>query len=1018
MRTSTLLFGVAAAAMAVMETPASAQSLDQVRNFDIPSQPIADALITFSRQSNVQVISPSSGASGQRAQAIKGTFTARVAIDRILEGTSLQWRAVDAGSIIVEQRKPGLQDGPKIALAAQPIAPSIPVSAAPEPAAVAAEEEEEIVIQGIRASLDAAAEIKRNSSAIVDAINAEDAGKFPDTNIAESVQRITGVQINRTRGEGRTVNIRGLPDVFTLVTFNGRSLPNAIGASAGNRSFDFSLLASEFIRTLQVYKSPTSDLDEGGLSGVVNVQTPRALDIGKRVFSATAQAVYESNAGKAAPRLSALYADNFADGRLGITLGASYLRRKAETHGSNLNMTVRTERDGTPAGSGPDDLNGNGVIEPDLGVRITQGQFYNIYMEDHERMSALGSIQFEASDALTLWAESLYSKVDVFSLNAENIQNFHSSDRVIGATTETLEDGIPTATTLQVIGLDLRNGGRGEDRNGYIWSNSAGAKFETDRWLLNVEGSHSRSQQTLSNLNFGTVGLPNATFSVSPGDAIPSVTYQDGFETERLNPELFRLLTLNGAFNRRTRDELWNLKLDVRYELGDKGITALSAGAKYQNREQFQDNNQLTVSAARVSELYGGLPPGPIPGSFSAAPFMVPVGPSSGSFLGSYKGDAVFPTHWLSADAQSFIEQFTDEELIAAGNFTNDATGIIDVKERTFAGYVRADFAWARLSGNVGLRAVQTKQSTVGVSPDLTAITIEIDAGLVTRVPPAEPVTVDRSYWDFLPSLNLKYEVTDDLIVRFSANRTMARPNLAQISPTTTANGRTLTIVRNNPDLDPFRADNADATIEWYFADGALLGSAIFYKKIKSLIRNQSTIRSLPVTYLRADGSTLVADLDWTFNELVNGSGVTVKGIELYYQQAFTFLPAPFDGLGTLLNYTYIDNSDPLQLTAASKHNYNVTGYYEKGPVGVRLSYSWRAGFLNSVAELPDLSTEERPFGSLDGSINVKITDRFSATIEAVNILDADESTRFINGLPDTYYDTGRRFFVGVRYAL
>ncbi|MGE4323777.1 MAG: TonB-dependent receptor plug domain-containing protein, partial [Sphingobium sp.] len=224
----------------------------------------------------------------------------------------------------------------------------------------------EIIVQGIRAGLDRSLSVKRNADSVVDAISAEDIGHFPDVNIAESVQRISGVQINRVRGEGRSVNIRGLPSDFTQTTLNGRVLPNASGDSAGSRTFDFSILPPEFVRTLSVYKSPTADLDEGGLAGTVDVRTPRPFDINKRVLSASAQAEYETNSGKASPRISGFYSDTFADDRLGVSLGLSYTRRRPQTQNASLGYT--TAREGS--GVAPADLNGDGTIDNSLTVRF------------------------------------------------------------------------------------------------------------------------------------------------------------------------------------------------------------------------------------------------------------------------------------------------------------------------------------------------------------------------------------------------------------------------------------------------------------------------------------------------------------------------------------------------------------------------------------------------------------------------------------------------------------------------
>lgn len=874
-------------------------------------------------------------------------------------------------------------------------------------------EGDEIVVQGIRGGLDRSLSVKRNADSVVDAISSEDVGHFPDVNIAESVQRISGVQINRVRGEGRSVNIRGLPSNFTQTTLNGRVLPNASGDSAGSRTFDFSILPPEFVRTLSVYKSPTPDLDEGGLAGIVDVQTPRPFAIGKRVLSAAAQAEYETNSGKASPRLSAFYSDTFAEDRFGISLGASYTRRQPQTQSAILGYT--TAREGS--GVAPADLNGDGVINRNLTVRFPNQSNYYQYDEDNQRLSGIASLQYRASDTLTLSLDGLYSRLKVEAVTNEFLQIFANARNVVSATTQVL-DGLPTVTQLRVSDLDVRGGGRFEDRVSNTYSLVGGAHFETDEWKASFEGSYADSKQHLDNLNVANIAVGEGEIISNPGESIWSTHYFNGFDAARLDPNSYRVASLNGALNRRSSDRLWDIRSDIAREFSDEGLTTFRMGFRYSDRQIYQDNHALTVQAAGVSALNGGLPAGPIAGSFSAAPFMHLIKSGKGNYLGSYGGDALFADTWLASDTRSFISKFSDAQLIAAGAYTNDATGITDVAEQQLAAYVRGDFVFGNLSGNVGFRVARTHQASVGVSPDLAAITVEPDAGNITRVPASAPVTVEREYWDFLPAFNIKWQATDSLLLRFSASRTMTRPNLNQISPTTVASGTARTITQNNPDLDPFRANNVDATVEWYFNRDALIGGSLFYKDIRSIIRNQTTVQPVPVTFVYSNGNRVSSDLDFTVSNLVNGNGVTVKGFELYYQQAFRFLPQPFDGLGAVANYTFIDNSDPTQLTAASRNNYNLTGYYEKGPLGVRLSYSWRSGFLSAASVLPALSQYTGAYGTLDGSVNLKLNERFSIVIEAVNLLDTDEKVRSTNGLPQSYLDAGKRIFGGVRFAL
>ena len=882
-----------------------------------------------------------------------------------------------------------------------------------------------IIITGIRAGLDRAIAIKRESDTIVDAISAEDVGKFPDVNVAESVQRITGVQINRVRGEGREVNIRGLPSNFTEVTINGRQLPNANGDSAGSRTFDLSVLAPEFIRTLSVYKESTADLTEGGLSGTVDVHTPHPFDIGKRLIAGSIQGEYESNSHQVSPTASAFFSDTFADNRLGISLGFSYMERRPSSQGASIGYTTATEQSGIPAGSGPDDLNGDGTIEPTQSVRFPNQSNYYIYHERDQRISGIGSLQYRASDALTLSLDGFYSKLKYKDSTSEFLQIFANANHVLNAQTINYE-GLPTTTQLTVADLDMRGGSRLEDRQGTNYQVAGNAKYDANGWTVTLDGAYSHSHEHYNNLNVADIATGQAQFNVEPGDPLWSIQYQNGFDRARLDPNSYRVASLNGPFNRTSSDNLWEGRADVKRDFGKQGLTSISFGFHFTDRSIYRDNPQLTISAAGVSQLYAsinngvGLPAGPTAGSFSAAPFMELITPGNGNFLGTYNGNAAFAKSWIASNTDKFISNFTDAQLIAAskvagGSLTNLATGIVDVSERTYGGYGRADFAFGKLTGNIGLRIVGTEQSTVGASPDLTGIVIKPDAGNTTTVPAAAAVSVSHSYVDFLPSLNLKYDATDKLVLRFAVSRTTTRPDLTQISPSSTVNGPARTVTQNNPYLNPYRATNLDISAEWYFNADGLLGATAFYKNLDSLVRPITTVQSLPITYVYSDGHTQAASADFNVSSLTNGGGVTVKGVEVYYQQAFRFRPKPLDGLGTQLNYTFIDNSDPTQLTATAKNNFNATVYYEKGPVGVRLSYAWRGSYLSSVAILPGLSVYNSAFGSLDGSVTVRLTKWASATLQAVNLLDATEKQYYVGGLPDSYFRNGKRIFGGIR---
>ncbi|MDH7975324.1 TonB-dependent receptor [Sphingomonas sp. AR_OL41] len=876
----------------------------------------------------------------------------------------------------------------------------------------------DIIVTGIRGSLTRAVDIKREAPSMVDAISAEDVGKFPDTNIAESVQRITGVQINRTRGEGRTVNIRGLPANFTLTTLNGRLLPNALSnaTQASTRTFDFSIMAPEFVRTLEVSKSPTADMEDGGLAGNVNIKTPRALSSNKMILSGSLKGEYASNNGLISPQGSIIFADKLFDGRLGITAGFSYTRRRSETHQVSQFYTTAPEAAGR-------DFDGNGVIDPTKTYRVLASGFYSNFLEDSKRLGAIGSIEFQATDSLRFTLDGFYSRLRLTNMQNQHLHFNQMNTVVVSSQVQTLE-GMPTVTSTRLANLDLRDIGRIEARTGYISNYVGGFEWKRDGWKISVDGSYGKSAQTRSNLGLANQVINNvagsSTGEVSytglPGDIIGTTTYYNGFDTARLNPANFRLLSINGEFNRRSEDRIYDFHADIRREFSGSFVTAIMAGAQYSDRAIYQDNYALNVPLAGLKSLRPDTPAGKLAGSLSAAPYMVPVSSSNGAFLGSYKGAATFPDTWLAADYRIFLNGASNATLAAAGQVTNDASGIIDVREKVLAGYVRADFKTDNLVGNIGLRVVRTRQASVGAVPNFNGITVDAEGGNVLRLPVSTATAVSKSYTDWLPSFNVKYDATSNLAIRFAASRTMTRPNMVDISPSATASFFSLTIVKNNPLLDPFRSNNLDLSFEYYFGKGGLLGASFFYKNLVSLVRRQVTIQTYAVTFLRSSGNT-VENRDFAVSELVNGAGVKVKGVELYYQQAFTGLPAPFDGLGTIINYTFIDNSDPNQLTAASKHNFNAIAYYEKGPIGVRFSYSWRAGYLLTAPSFPVMGERAKPYGQLDASLALKITDRFSATFEALNLTDADDVTVYTTGLPDVYTDSGRRFTAGLRFS-
>jgi iron complex outermembrane receptor protein len=325
------------------------------------------------------------------------------------------------------------------------------------------------------------------------------------------------------------------------------------------------------------------------------------------------------------------------------------------------------------------------------------------------------------------------------------------------------------------------------------------------------------------------------------------------------------------------------------------------------------------------------------------------------------------------------------------------------------------------IKGNVGVRFVSTEETASGYSPNLNSI--EYDAqGSTTVIPDVTAVTDKHSYNNVLPNLNVTYSVTPKLLLRLGIAETMTRADLSQLAPNTTVSAGVQSISEGNPDLKPYTALQFDGSAEWYFAKTGLISVALFDKQVKNFIQNASFTETLNVKYVQGGGTIA---LPFSVFQPVNSTTATsVKGVEFGYQQGFTFLPAPFDGLGALFNYTYI-TADPIVVTSGqpavplsglSNNNYNLVGYYEKGKIGVRLAYNYRGNYVVDPSSYFGDGDYRKAYGQLDVSGTFHVTSQIDLTAEALNvtnsaIIDVDKY-----GINRGYEQFGTTFMLGAHY--
>ncbi|MBL4837573.1 MAG: TonB-dependent receptor [Kordiimonadaceae bacterium] len=1042
-----VLFGVSL--LAITDVKAE----DKRYEFDIPKQTVNLTLGQIAQTSKTSLLLPYDRVKAIVANRLSGKFSLEKALEIALANTGLK-ASINNDNVIVVSFVTGIKNNKEeqqmngkfsrnILLGTTALVSAV-VNGSVQAQDPASTEEafEEIVVTGIRGGLQRAVDTKRNSISFVDAISSTELGRFPDENVAESLQRITGIQINRVRGEGSTVNIRGLPADFSRVQLNGRSVANSSFGFGGDapgstsRSFDFQLLPSEFVSSLEVVKSPTADMEEGGLSGTVNVRTARPLTIGEQRLALSSFASWESNSGKVAPRLSGLYSNTFADDRLGVLVAGAYTERRPETHRILMSSyRALNELDGGSAtNSLPADFNGDGEIT-DTFVNVPRGTRTEILREDRKRASLAAVVEYDATDNLRLFVEGFYSKLNVES---ESLENLHLLFQATGdnfdpsGTQVTTIDGVDPSLPLfgnefgLVLGLDnadIRGNSRTEQRKAETYSITAGGEYTKGPWTVNAEFNYSNSDQLADNLNLAQIQRFGITTILVPGAEIPGITYNAESDARRLDPNQGIVASVNGPFERLSTDEIVEGALDIEKAIYDNIITSVKFGVKFTDRQQFADGRTLVVPAADFGPLAGLEATTAQASGFNVAPYTQLVTPGRGDFLGTYSGDVPFVSEWIATDTLAVLDDFTTEELVAAGFINENQASWVDVKEKVFSAYAMANFEdeSGRITGNFGVRLVHTKQDSVGIAPDLDNLRFLSDAGGTIDVPSAGDINVSRSYTEILPSLNVKFSLSDDLQLRFAASRTMARPSLQQLSPSTSVAGVSRIITANNPNLDPFIASNLDFGVEYYFGSGGALTVAFFHKDLATLVVADSSSEFIDLIFVSsATTEETVITEEFTVNSLVNDEGVTIKGFEIGYQQALDLLPAPFNNLGVQANYTFIDNSKPNVLTAASKHNFNISGWYESDDVAVRLSYTWRDRFVSQGLPFGGnglgLMTEVR--ASLDANITYNVTDYASIVFEAINLLQGvDRKSTILGGLPVDYLDTGRRLMIGGRVS-
>jgi TonB-dependent receptor len=834
-------------------------------------------------------------------------------------------------------------------------APAPTVVVAPDPAPVptvawVAADHFQTVLFGVRPSLASAQETKRARLEMVDSVVATDIQKLPDVSVSDALSRVTGVQVARDRGEGGVVAIRGLTQMVS--TLNGREV---FTAGAG-RNLDFTDVPSELLSRVDVYKTASADLLEGGIGGLVDLRTRRPFDFKRGHAAGSARLIYASLAEEARPQVSFLASDRwrFSGGRhLGALVSVAYQDRPyREDLKSAGNPIARSD------------------LVPGTTVTVPNGTSETTSVGTRRRLGGYGIVQARPSERTEVYADGSWVEFRTRQISHQ-----------INATTPPASSD-PNAPAFEPGSVTLFPGTR--DVRSITWRNApvsvlsfardtldrtyqlgAGGSWTGDRLSVRTDVSRTHS---VNRLDFSGFFL-SAQASQFSQDVSPRVPRTGIAGTDLLDPASFRVAGV--AYRVLPYEgELDAARLDADYRLDLGPLRKVGAGVRVARRRA--DNGTGLIWGDTT--IAGGLAATSVPGHLATDPY-VPFFPGSTSIGPHLVGNAD-----VLRDQAGLRSAFgVGAPVPTAG----DPAGTWQIREDTLATYGQLGLAWTRVDGSVGLRVIRTRETVSG--HERMASTGAVEA-----------IDVGTGYTDWLPSLTLRCGLGAGVYVRGAASRTITRPNFDSLSPSLVLNQNSINPSLNqgssgNPALRPVRSDNLDLAVEGYFGTSTSVYVAGFLKEVDGFILTSSA----PEEY---DGVT------YQVSRPRNANRASIRGAEVGYQQFYSFLPGVLRGLGLQANYTLVwsETRDPVlggsvALQNLSKHSANLVGMYELGPVSARAAFNWRSRFLSgatSIVNVGTLPVYTRPYGWLDASMTYRLG-AFSVALEGVNLLQTIRSSEY-----------------------
>jgi len=821
---------------------------------------------------------------------------------------------------------------------------------------------EEVIVTGMRASYERSMDIKRDGQGVVDAISAEDIGKMPDTNLAESLQRITGVSIDRVNGEGSRVTVRGFGPDYNVITLNGRKMPAANiedsgVASRNGRSFDFANIAAESVNGVEVFKTGRADLTTGGIGSVINIKTIKPLEVRDAVMNLTAKANNDStneNGDDWTPEISGIYAQSFADGRFGVAVTGNYSERDSGF-----------SRAGTPSGwytieGGQGDW---GSVPPDSDTFATPPQEGDIYsvprnilysfsQQQRERLNGQLALQWAPTDNLTGTLDYTYSKLDVEQQN-QDMGSWFNGNPVSGEFTEGAGGGSVVApviysdSTEADITFGAGDFGR-EQENKSLGLNLEWWAMDNLKLVFDYHDSEAengpKDNRGSHNIISGVQFNRNLT-SVDYSQDLPVAHYGyidgSGFG-EGMDPA--QMLTSGTSFrNSYNKHEIEQARFEGVFQFDDSIVSSIDFGLS-----MTESVNRAAYSVAERPEWGGYGDPSQYDDDLfqrrRLAPGFDELSGSSSSDLEPYYYESNFDgmRSAIADIAAANGETISPCGVVLCANddYTTDRT----VEEDQTAVFAQVNFAWENVAMpmhlTIGLRWEDTDVEATSRVPDYSRLEWAADNEFFARFDGYTTQKQSGGYDNWLPNIDFDIEVVPDVVLRASSSVTITRPLYSDLQGGTTINETVRfnggTGNKGNADLDPFESTNFDFSGEWYYDEGSYFSVGYYRKDVENFIGNTSVNENVfnlahpgqgprhdaAVAELGTDdaavvrpymedlyGAPLVGDATLgdpatVFNlvQPVNVEEATIDGWEIALQHMFGE-----SGFGLLVNYTTVD---------------------------------------------------------------------------------------------------------------